>query len=366
MTAPDAISEARGNALSKISEGWNRVKDVKFIVPFASGSLAFVVGAILLGSAGIDVGDAYATMFRGAFGSVFGFGDVMLKTISLLLAGLAVSVAFRCRQWNIGAEGQLYMGALGGTLVGISLLGAVPGIAILAAIVVSFIFGALFALVPAVLKVKLGVNEVITTVLLNFVAFLFISFLLHGPIKGPGFNPYSPEIAEESQMPVIFPGTRLHGGIFIAALATVGVYYLWKTKIGFEIRTVGANMDAARYAGMNITKSVLVTLGISGGLAGIAGGLLVLGLQHLLIEGISPGYGFVAVIIALLGRQHPVGVAIVSFFFAALMTGSETMYRSLGVPAAFAMTLQALVLVFVLVGGLFAVWLSRRNRGGAR
>jgi simple sugar transport system permease protein len=254
------------------------------------------------------------------------------------------------------------MGALGGTLVGISMLGAIPGLAILSVIVVSFIFGALFALVPAVLKIKFGVSEVISTVLLNFVAFLFIAFLLHGPIKAPGFNPYSPEIFDASQMPIIFPGTRLHAGIIIAAIATVGVYYLWKTKIGFEIRSVGANIKAARYAGMNVGRSVLITLAISGGLAGIAGGLLVSGVQHLLIEGISPGYGFVAVIIALLGRQHPVGVAIVAFFFSVLMTGSETMYRSLGIPSAFSMTLQALVLVFVLVGSLFVIWLNRKNR----
>jgi ABC-type uncharacterized transport system permease subunit len=349
------------SVISVLSQTRNKIRDVKFFVPFASASLAFVVGGIILGSAGVDVGNAYAIMFRGAFGSVFGFGDVLLKTTSLLLTGLAVSVAFRCRQWNIGAEGQLYMGALGGVIVGISALGAIPGLGILAAIFLSFIFGSLFALVPAVLKVKFGVNEVITTVLLNFVAFLFIAFLLHGPIKAPGFNPYSPEIFEESQMPIIFPGTRLHAGIIIAGLATVGVYYLWKTKIGFEIRSVGANIKAAQYAGMSVGRSVLITLAISGGLAGVAGGLLVSGVQHLLIEGISPGYGFVAVIIALLGRQHPIGVAIVAFFFSVLMTGSETMYRSLGIPGAFSMTLQALVLVFVLVGQLFVIWLSRRN-----
>ncbi|MGI0012063.1 MAG: ABC transporter permease [Nitrososphaera sp.] len=354
------------SVLDVITQTRNKVRDVKFFVPFASASLAFVVGAIILGATGIDVGNAYATMFQGAFGSVFGFGDVMLKTTSLLLTGLAVSVAFRCRQWNIGAEGQLYMGALGGTLVGISMVGMIPGLAIFLGIILSFVFGSLFALVPAVLKVKFGVNEVISTVLLNFVAFLFISFLLHGPIKAPGFNPYSPEIDDASQMPIIFPGTRLHAGIIIAGLATAGVYYLWKTKIGFEIKSVGANIKAARYAGMNITKSVLITMGISGGLAGIAGGLLVSGVQHILIEGISPGYGFIAVIIALLGRQHPIGVAIVAFFFSVLMTGSETMYRSLGVPGAFSMTLQALVLVFVLVGQLFVIWLGRRKTRGVR
>ena len=295
-------------------------------------------------------------MFEGAFGSAFGFGDVLLKTTSLLLTGLAVSVAFRCKQWNIGAEGQLYMGALGGTLVGISVVGLIPGLAIVLGIILSFIFGAVFALVPAVLKVKFGVNEVISTVLLNFVAFLFISFLLHGPIKAPGFNPYSPEIGDASQMPIIFPGTRLHAGIIVAALATVGVYYLWKTKIGFEIKSVGANIKAARYAGMNVAKSAFVVMGVSGGLAGVAGAILVSGVQQQLIEGISPGYGFIGVIIALLGRQHPVGVAVVAFFFAALMSGSQVMYRTLGIPSAFADTLQALVLIFVLIGELFTRW----------
>src|SRR6185503_3536398 len=191
MSGPDMITQTR-----------NKFRDVKFFVPFASASLAFVAGAIILGATGVDVGKAYSIMFQGAFGSAFGFGDVLLKMTSLLLTGLAVSVAFRCRQWNIGAEGQLYMGALGGTLVGISVVGMIPGIAIFLGIVLSFIFGALFALVPAVLKVKFGVNEVISTVLLNFVAFLFISFLLHGPIKAPGFNPYSPEIDDASQMPI--------------------------------------------------------------------------------------------------------------------------------------------------------------------
>jgi general nucleoside transport system permease protein len=351
--------------VTTLSQIPKNMRDVRSYIPFASASLAFVVGAVILALTGFDVAEAYFIMLRGAFGSIFGFGDVLLKTTSLLLTGLAVSVAFRCRQWNIGAEGQLYMGALGGTLVGISLVGAVPGLGIFLVILLSFAFGSLFALVPASLKVKFGVNEVISTVLLNFVAFLFISFLLHGPIKAPGFNPYSPEIAEASQMPIVLPGTRLHAGIFVAVAATVGVYYLWKTKIGFEIKSVGANNKAARYAGMNITKSTLVTLGISGGLAGLAGGMLVSGVQHLLIEGISPGYGFVGVIIALLGRQHPLGVAVVAFFFSILITGSETMYRSLSIPTAFAMTLQALVLVFVLVGQLFIIWLNKRQAGGS-
>ncbi len=299
---------------------------------------------------------AYGVMLKGAFGSLHGIADTLVKTTSLLLLGLAVAVAFKCKVWNLGTEGQLYIGALGATLIGISIIGSIPILGIIAMLAAGFVFGGCFALVPAALKVRFGISEIIVTVLLNFVVLLFIAYLLHGPLKDPNtvFNPYSPVIFSESQLPIILPHTRLHAGIIIAALAIIAVYILLsKTKIGFEIRSVGANNKAARYAGMNVTKSIFVIMGISGGIAGITGAVLVSGVQHLLIEGISPGYGFIAVIIALLGRNNPFGVAIAAFFFAALMSGSEVMYRMLGIPSSLAITLQALVLIFVLIGELF-------------
>jgi ABC-type uncharacterized transport system permease subunit len=337
-----------------------------FVIPFLSGGLAFVAGGIILYLSGVDPVEAYELMLKGSFGTKRAIAETLVKTISLLTAGLAVAVAFKCKLWNIGAEGQLYMGALGGLLVGISFIGSVPVISVILVMFAGFGLGALFSMIPAVLKVKLGVSEIILTVLLNFVALLFISYLLQGPIKAPGFLPYSPDIFPESELPILLPTTRLHAGIIIAALAAVAVYlFLWKTKVGFEIKSVGANIQAARYAGMNIAKSVFVTMGISGGLAGLAGAMLVSGVQHRLIEGLSPGYGFIAVIIALLGRQHPIGVSVVAFFFAALLTGSEAMYRTMGIPVAFAQTLQALVLVFVLIGELFLRLSFRSRKKGA-
>ena len=176
-------------------------------------------------------------------------------------------------------------------------------------------------------------------------------------MKAPGFLSYSPNIFPQSELPILIPNTRLSFGIIIAALSTIGVYLLLaKTKVGFEIRSVGANIKAARYVGMNVPKSIFITMAISGGLAGMGGAILIAGIQHRLIEGISPGYGFIAVIIALLARQNPIGVAIVAFFFSALLSGSEVMYRTLGVPVALAQTLQALVLIFVLIGELFTRW----------
>lgn len=336
-----------------------KIKAINFrlLVPFLTGSLAFLVGAIILSAAGVDPIHAYQIMIKGAFGSTRAIADTLVKTTSLLITGLAVAVAFKCRIWNIGAEGQLYYGALGGLLAGLSFVGAIPVLGIVAVILLGFIFGSLFSMVAAALKVKLGVNEVIVTVLLNFVALLFISYLLHGPLKAPGFLSYSPDIFPQSELPVLIPNTRLSAGILIAALSVIAVYILFaKTKIGFEIRSVGTNTKAARYVGMSVSKSIFVTLAISGGLAGMAGAVLVSGIQHRLVEGISPGYGFIAVIIALLGRQNPIGVTIVAFFFSALLSGSEVMYRSLGVPVAIAQTLQALVLIFVLTGELFSRW----------
>jgi ABC-type uncharacterized transport system permease subunit len=340
-----------------------RLKLLSF-TPYMSAGFAFLIGAIILSFSGVDPVVAYGVMLKGAFGSIRGIADTLVKTTPLLLTGLGVALAFKCRIWNIGAEGQLYMGALGAALAGISVISAVPIVGVTFALIIGFIFGASIGLVPAVLKVKLGVNEIIVTVLLNFIVLLFITYLLHGPIKAPGFNPYSPEIFPQSQLPIILPHTRLHAGIIIAALATIATYLLLsKTKIGFEIKSVGANLKAARYAGMNVSKSILVVMGISGGLAGLAGAVLVTGVQRYLIEGISPGYGFIAVIVALLGRQHPIGVSIVAFFFAALISGSEVMYRTLGIPSSFAPTLQALVLIFVLIGELFTR-LPVTKRGG--
>ena len=333
-----------------------RLISFRSCVPFLSGGFAFVVVAIILSLAGVNPIMAYGVMLKGAFGSLHGIADTLVKTTSLLLLGLAVAVAFKCKVWNLGTEGQLYIGALGATLIGISIIGSIPILGIIAMLAAGFVFGGCFALVPAALKVRFGISEIIVTVLLNFVILLFIAYLLHGPLKDPNtvFNPYSPVIFSESQLPIILPHTRLHAGIIIAALAIIAVYILLsKTKIGFEIRSVGANNKAARYAGMNVTKSIFVIMGISGGIAGITGAVLVSGVQHLLIEGISPGYGFIAVIIALLGRNNPFGVAIAAFFFAALMSGSEVMYRMLGIPSSLAITLQALVLIFVLIGELF-------------
>src|SRR5438132_2031974 len=186
---------------------------LKSFVPILSAGFAFVVGGVILSAAGLDPIKAYVVMLNGAFGTERAISEVLLKTTSLLLLGLAVSVAFKCKILNIGAEGQLYMGALGAALIGITVIGAIPIMGIAATLAAGFAFGGSFGLIPAALKVRFGVNEIIVTVLFNFVVLLLISYLLHGPIKGNGFNPYSPEIFQTSQLPIILSHTRLHAGI---------------------------------------------------------------------------------------------------------------------------------------------------------
>jgi len=190
-----------------------------------------------------------------------------------------------------------------------------------------------------------------------FIAILFVDFLVHGALKAPGFEPQTALIPLTSQLPILIEGTRLHAGFLVAIAAAVLIYLiLFKTKTGFSLRATGVNPKASGYAGINVKRSILLTLLISGAVAGIAGACLVQGVNDRLLVGISPGYGFIAIIIALLGREHPLGITFVAIFFGALMSGANLMYQTMGIPVAIAETLQAMVLIFALVGEFFARW----------
>lgn len=330
---------------------------MRTLIPVGTAALAFVFVGILLAAGGFDVVEAYGTLFSGAFGSPRGIGDTFVKTISLLFTGLAVAFAFKCKVWNIGAEGQLYIGATGAVTVALSAAGHIPVLGVVVVVIAGMIFGGGWALIPAFLRTKLGVNEIIVTVMMNFIAILLVDYLLHTILKAPGFLPYTEIIPAAAELPILFEGTRLHAGLIVGIAVTILVYlFLWKTNIGFALRAVGENPKASRYAGMSVSKGILISLGISGAIAGIGGAALVQGVNHQLIGGISPGYGFIGIIIALLGRQHPLGVAVVAFLFAALMSGADVMYRTLTIPATVAQTLQASVLIFALIGEFLARW----------
>lgn len=330
---------------------------------------AFAVGGVLILMAGANPLDAYMNLADGAFGSVRAITNTLVKTIPLLLIGVGLTIAYKCRVWNIGAEGQLFMGATLATWMGITFTG-IPALALIPlAIVGGFLAGGLWAAIPGILKAKLEVNEVITTVMMNYIAILEMRYLITGPMGDPaghGF-PLSPPIAPSAYLPKILPedlvreASRLHAGILIALASAVLVYMLFsKTTLGYQIRVVGANREAARYGGIGVFKSIVIAMFLSGGFAGLAGMVEVFGVHHRLMEGISPGYGYTAIVVALLGKLHPGGVVLAAFFFAALIVGGDTMaYRS-GIPIFLAYVIQGVVILFVLASE-HSRWFKRRE-----
>jgi len=320
--------------------------------------LAFVVTAFLLIYGGFDPLEAYGLLLQGSVGGVREIGETLVRSTSLILTGLAIGFAFRCRLWNIGAEGQLYFGAIGAVVIALTAVGQIPVFGVIIAIIFGAIFGGAWAAIAGLLKSRLGVNEIIVTIMLNFIAILFVDFLVRGgPLQAVGFEPQTELIPLTAQLPMLIEGTRLHAGFLLAIGAAILVYLiLFKSKLGFSLRATGVNPKAASYAGIDIKKSILITIIISGAIAGVAGAALVQGVNDRLLPHISPGYGFIAIVIALLGREHPLGIVFVAVFFGALMSGANLMYQTMGIPVAIAGTLQALVLIFALIGEFIARW----------
>ncbi len=331
---------------------------IRTLIPMGTALLAFVVTAFLLIYGGFDPLEAYGLLLQGSVGGVREIGETLVRSTSLILTGLAIGFAFRCRLWNIGAEGQLYFGAIGAVVIALTAVGQIPVFGVIIAIIFGAIFGGAWAAIAGLLKSRLGVNEIIVTIMLNFIAILFVDFLVRGgPLQAVGFEPQTELIPLTAQLPMLIEGTRLHAGFLLAIGAAIVVYLiLFKSKLGFSLRSTGVNPKAARYAGIDIKKSILITIIISGAIAGIAGAALVQGVNDRLLPHISPGYGFIAIVIALLGREHPLGIVFVAIFFGALMSGANLMYQTMGIPVAIAGTLQALVLIFALIGEFFARW----------
>ena len=323
------------------------------IVPAISILLALVTGGIVLLFAGEDPLAVYRAMLDGAFGSRNGVAETLVKTIPLLLTGLGVGVAFRMQLWNIGAEGQLYLGAIAATGTALYMLPGAPAVVLIAAMVVAGLAGgAAWGLIPGALRAFLRVNEIITSLMLNYVAILFAEYLVHGPWKNPeGFGfPGTAQFPDAAWLPR-WGTTRVHLGL---AFGLVAAAVLWvilrRTRWGYEIAVTGENERAARYAGMPLARNVLLVMAVSGALAGLAGMSEVAGIGHQLQRNLSPGYGYTAIIVAWLGRLHPGGIALVAFLLAGLLVGGDQLQTSMGLPAAVAPMLQGTILFFLLGG----------------
>jgi len=254
---------------------------IRTLIPMGTALLAFVVTAFLLIYGGFDPLEAYGLLLQGSVGGVREVGETLVRSTSLILTGLAIGFAFRCRLWNIGAEGQLYFGAIGAVVIALTVVGQIPVLGVIIAIIFGAIFGGAWAAIAGLLKSRLGVNEIIVTIMLNFIAILFVDFLVRGgPLQAVGFEPQTELIPITAQLPMLIEGTRLHAGFLLAIGAAILVYLiLFKSKLGFSLRSTGVNPRAARYAGIDIKKSILITIIISGAIAGVAGAALVQGVN---------------------------------------------------------------------------------------
>jgi ABC-type uncharacterized transport system permease subunit len=328
-------------------------------VPAAAGAAALLLAGVPLAVAGVPVGRAFALMAEGALGSVFAATETLTRATPLVFTGLAAAVAFRARLWNIGGEGQLYAGALAAVAVGAGAVALPPPLLVAVVCLAGMAAGAALMLLPTVLKTRFGVDEVVTTLLSNFVVVLFVSMMLDGPLKDPmgGGWPQSAPIVVEAELPRLVAQTRLHAGLVLGILAALLVFALDRFTVwGFEARAVGLNPAAARFAGIPVEATLLRVGILSGALAGLAGVGEVIGLKGYLTQDLSPGFGYTGIVVAMLALLNPLGVVLAAVFLAGVFVGADSMGRTLGVPTYIANLVVALSLMSMLVGQLFLQW----------
>ncbi len=328
------------------------------LVPFLAVLTAVIVGGIIIAIVGGNPFNAYLGLIEGSFGSAKALSETAVWATPYIFAGLAVAVAFKGGLFNIGAEGQLAFGAVTAALIGYALPGwlgiSLPAyIHIPLSVGLGMLAGAIWAAIPGALKAYTGGHEVINTIMMNYIALNITSYLLNGPMRDPdplNLSARTPEIAASSRIPPIFnnPLLRVHWGFVLALVVAVIIWWLiWKTTLGFEIRTVGANPDAAKYAGINVKRTIIITMALSGALAGLAGAIEVTALNYRHELGFSMGYGFDAIAIALLGKTNPFGVILAAILFGAMRNGATRMQFLTQIPVDIISVIQGLILLFV-------------------
>jgi ABC-type uncharacterized transport system permease subunit len=405
--APD---ENGGNVLQRIFVRRGVLRAV--LVPFLAVFTAFLIGSVIIAVSSPDVRkawsaffqdplsalsvtwvtiqDAYTALFEGSFGSpariaraigtllttgesralleaLRPFSESLVISTPYIFAGLAVALGFRGGLFNIGAEGQLFVGGLASVYVGYVIDGLPWVIHLPLALLAGILAGAVWGAVPGLLKARTGAHEVINTIMMNYIAFRLTDHLLQGPMARPDGLPITREINRSAYLPALLPRpVRLHVGFFLAlAIAALAYWFLWKTTLGLEIRMVGANPRGARYAGIRITTNIVLTMALSGALAGLAGANQVLGVDHRMVRAFSTGYGFDSIALALLGNSHPLGVVLASLLFGFLRGGSARMQSVAGVPVEIIRVVQAMVIIFVaapeIIRGIYRLKAAREE-----
>jgi len=339
-------------------------------LPLLATLAALIIGAVLLLFLGANPISAYGALFEGAFGSANSIAETLVKATPLLLVGVGICIAARGGVNNIGGEGQLVVGALSATIIGLALPGVSGWLIIPLAMLAGFVGGAIWGGIPGYLKARFNVNEILSTIMMNQIAVHGMNFLLNGPLIDPvqlqraSRIPQTARLARGFDLPRLVP-TRLHLGAAFAVLAAVVVYVLlWRTTLGYRIRAVGLNPEASRYAGINVPQHIVLSLLLSGALAGLAGAVQVYGLHHrMFTDGSTTGFtgnaGFNGIVTALFGQLHPLGTIPASFLFGGLLVGANKLQRTAQVPGALITTLNGLVVIFVVSS---EIWQRRRAR----
>ena len=352
-------------------------------VPALAVLTGLIIGAFAILISGANVFTAYGALFVGSFGdpvrfytgfqqlfstgetagllkAIYPFTESLVTATPYIFAGLSVALGFRCGLFNIGAEGQFFIGALSSAFVGYSLVGLPAYIHLPLAVLAGAAGGALWGIIPGYLKAKFGAHEVVNTIMMNWIAFKLSDWLLNGPMKASGFHPVTPNVEVTAELPRFFPDPiRLNWGLILAFVVAYALYwFLFKTTLGFEIRSVGANPDAAKYAGMSIVRNLVFVMALAGGLAGLAGSAQVLGVDHWVGQGFSAGYGFDAIALALLGKSHPFGVVLSALLFGFLRSGATRMQSMAGIPIDIISIIQGMVIIFIAAPEIIR-WLYR-------
>ncbi|MFZ1467623.1 MAG: ABC transporter permease [Paracoccaceae bacterium] len=334
------------------------------IAPFAAVAVTLILCAGLIAMAGVNPLTAYGQMLKGAFGSRLAVTETFTRAVPLMLTGLAAAVAFRARLWNIGGEGQFYIGALVTAGLGHSLLSGLPApMAIAVLMAASMAAGAVLLVGPALMRLRFGIDEVVTTLLLNFIVILFVGLMVEGPLKDPmAFGwPQSVPVAAGLRLPDLVPRSRLHVGLIIAFVVAALVWLLQaRTVFGAETRAAGLNPRAAAFAGVPLTATLVKVAALSGGLAALAGTIEVLGPTGYVTTTMSPGFGYAGIVVAMLAALHPMGVVAAAIFVATVFVGADAMSRATGVPSFIADVIVSVSFLTMLTALLFTTYRLRR------
>lgn len=347
----------------------NRKNRIQYLVSlFISVMLAMAVGAAIMAATGHDPWEGYVSLFNGALGNQRGQGNTLYKSMQLCITGLATAIASQAGIFNVGGEGQMYLGALASAYVGAQLTGVSPWLAIPACLLASILAGALYALIPAVMKVKLKINEVITTIMMNSIAIYFCNYMSTGPLKDPAITKGTAKLSDDFMFSKLIRGSNLTESVFYIAIITLLIWYLMsRTTTGYEMKLTGQNERFARFAGLKASQLAIMGMLISGAMCGMLGMFETFGLQGRFKPDFSNEFYFDGMLVAMIMRYKPLGIILMSFFFGILKTGATSMQR-MGIPSELIMIVQSIIIFFMAAeeGILASLRMNRTRRAAAR